>query len=50
MLVFYWFLQVSTFLPTKLLAHGPTLYNFYGRNLQMFVIILSICPWQAFSA
>jgi len=24
--------------------------TYYGRNLQIFMISLSVCPWQAFSA
>jgi hypothetical protein len=24
--------------------------TFYGRNLQMFIISWSVCPWQAVSA
>jgi hypothetical protein len=24
--------------------------TFYGRNLQIFVISYSVCPWQAFQA
>ncbi len=31
-------------------SQGPMLYNFFVRNLLIFVISLSVCPWQGFSA
>jgi hypothetical protein len=31
-------------------SQGTMLQNFFVRNLQIFVIAQSVCPWQAFSA
>jgi hypothetical protein len=29
---------------------GSILWNFFGRNLWIFIISYSVCPWQAFPA
>jgi hypothetical protein len=38
------------FSPLALLARGLYYKTFYGRNLQIFAISYSVCPWQALLA
>jgi hypothetical protein len=32
------------------IVQGPMLYNFFGHNSQMFIIMQSVCPWQVSQA
>jgi hypothetical protein len=34
----------------KCSEYSPDAAGFYGRNLWIFVITKSVCPWQAFPA
>jgi hypothetical protein len=32
----------------QMMPYGQCCKTLYGRNLQLFVISYSVCPWQAF--
>jgi hypothetical protein len=45
---FHKYLEKITEKTTQIMTKGLYYKTFYGRNLQIFVISSSVCPWQAY--